>query len=147
MLLIRSQMLCLSKIWNGEGYEQVADQRWEWRRPGFEGAHERDATRGRPKIESSGDVGAWKNGCVRLCVFLYGDSVQGDVLDKTRSAISEVLTAIKLARISSPAMSPNGHSHLTRVPWRGTRAGSFCGCAAISRGNVQTIVQSNNYLC
>ena len=36
MLLIQSQMLCLSKIWNGEGYEQVADQRWEWRRLGLE---------------------------------------------------------------------------------------------------------------
>ena len=36
MLLIRSQMLYLSKIRNGEGYERVADQRWEWRRLGFE---------------------------------------------------------------------------------------------------------------
>ena len=30
MLLIRSQVLCVSKIRNRKGYEQVANQRWEW---------------------------------------------------------------------------------------------------------------------
>ena len=36
MLLIRSQVLYLSKIWNKERHERVADERWEWRRLGFE---------------------------------------------------------------------------------------------------------------
>ena len=35
MLLIRSQVLRVSKIRNGKGYEQVANQRWEWIRLGF----------------------------------------------------------------------------------------------------------------
>ena len=77
----------MGKVMSGLQTKDGSGEDWS-----LERRNSQEAMRGRPKTENSGDVGAWKAGCV-------------------------VLTAIKLARISSPVMvSPNGHSHLTRVP-------------------------------